>query len=271
MTNNFNRHPKVKAYGLSKAFGLKPMKDYETLMASGATRIISAHSSAWAIPIKLDQPELGFVLVDAGMNEDAKEIRRYLATQRLGLDAVKAVIITHAHVDHVAGLHAIDKNVRTLVAEGELPSLMGERGAQGPLPGWLDRSRAMFGKGPGAHIPGVNPEKIEFGKIYSFGDELSIRPVLLEGHTDASTGVLVNRNSWEGASNFLQGDAFDIDKRGRVVNAHPWFTDNTTASGLSIVGLSEIAQAEGWVVDEIAGSHSGIGKMDAVHNYKRAA
>lgn len=274
MKNNLNLHPKIIARASAKMARVAPMRDYEVFPASGATRVISQHSSMLAVPIDINDPEKGYVVIDAGANKQAKELKRFLASRQLGLDAVEAVIVSHVHSDHTAGLHTLHKNVRTLVSAEDRGVLLGDRHSEGPLPSKIDQARGWLNMQPWAAVPGIEPEIIEEGKVYTFGD-LSVLPIPMPGHTPGSRAFFVGHSLTEGQlplkGDLVVGDALDFDKQGNVLNANKNFTNDTEASLAAIAYLSDYVEQQGFQVGDVIPSHSASGKIEAVHSYKRAA
>ncbi|MCS6845633.1 MAG: MBL fold metallo-hydrolase [Caldilineales bacterium] len=107
-----------------------------------------------------ERPDGGLTLIDAGMPKDAAKILAFV--QRLGLNRLDRIIVTHGDVDHVGGLaevqaataarvicHAVEKEV----VEGRKPREMGRSPmarVYGPLVNAV--SRTVLGYRPLAQV-----------------------------------------------------------------------------------------------------------------------
>jgi glyoxylase-like metal-dependent hydrolase (beta-lactamase superfamily II) len=69
------------------------------------------------------------VLVDCANDTEAKAIKAALEKHKLALEAI---LVTHGHVDHVAGCNALGAPVHALAAE--VPYVKGEKAHAGPIP-----------------------------------------------------------------------------------------------------------------------------------------
>lgn len=128
-------------------------------------------SYAWVIPT-----DGGVVLVDAGFDRDARAVLR-----EIGSRPVKAILLTHAHVDHVRGLGALPA---APVYTADVPLLAGERAPGGWLARWFARTTSL-------------PEPPEDVRPVADGEELRIdgvrvRATAVPGHTPGSIAWLWN-------------------------------------------------------------------------------
>ena len=123
-------------------------------------------------------PAAGVVLVDAGSEGDAAAIRRVLAAMGRTPDAVSTVLLTHAHLDHVAGLGAFPR-AKVMALADEVPLAQGELEARSPFGrsplGWF------FKVGKGIRIT----RSLADGETFAIGN-LAFRVFALPGHTDGS-------------------------------------------------------------------------------------
>lgn len=253
-------HPANRASTLlTTVFRLSPLENHQVLPASGATRVIDSYSSAWLIPFDVNSPDSDYVLIDAGVNQRAREIERLLLARKVGLNSIKAVLLTHSHSDHVGGLHELSGNVTTYVSESDSKQLLGTALAEGKIPSLFDARR------PRAAIPGIYPEIITDGRELTFGD-LTIRAIQMSGHTKGSMAYLVRRGS-DNAHDLLPGDAFDYRSDGSIVNAQRLFTANRYESEQSILDLARHLREERLVIDSVGPAHSGVGNIQAVHDF----
>lgn len=79
--------------------------------------------------------ERGWTLVDAGLNGSAGRIRRW-AREHFGDDPPEAIVLTHAHFDHVGALDTLNEawNVPVYAHVAELPYVTGKRDYPPPDP-----------------------------------------------------------------------------------------------------------------------------------------
>ncbi len=78
--------------------------------------------AAWTVVVE----GTDVLLVDSGYPDDAEALVASLTAAGRTLDDVVAVLITHAHVDHVGGLAALPAHVPVLSSQGEAAHLRRE-------------------------------------------------------------------------------------------------------------------------------------------------
>lgn len=166
--------------------------------------------------------ELGggkFLLVDAGNDPTGAPILAALKAHGAGADAVVAILLTHAHPDHVAAC-GLFPNATTYVGAGELPFLRGERSYRGPLPRLFAPQAASC-----ARVEGVaDAQTVPVG-------ELKVTAWSITGHTAGSTAWLVNQT-------LFVGDAVTVKAPDRVVGP-PWvFSDDLGEADTSLRSLA---------------------------------
>ncbi|HKH71920.1 MAG TPA: MBL fold metallo-hydrolase [Vicinamibacterales bacterium] len=97
--------------------------------------------------------ETGWMLIDAGLNGSAAWIRRW-ASKHFGDTPPQAIVLTHAHFDHVGAIDDLLESwsVPVYAHRDELPYLTGERSYPPPDPsvggGLMARMAAMYPRGP---------------------------------------------------------------------------------------------------------------------------
>jgi glyoxylase-like metal-dependent hydrolase (beta-lactamase superfamily II) len=116
------------------------------------------------------------VLIDAGLDREASAVRA-----EVGGREVLAVLLTHAHVDHVQGVDAFPDQ-RLLHGPGEGPLLRGEVLPKGWLASWLSRSA------PPPRLPADVAEVADEQVIELRGERF--RVVAAPGHTAGSVAYL---------------------------------------------------------------------------------
>lgn len=160
--------------------GVAPPVGGEVKGASGTRvfRVLSGHSSAFVV----FTGEREAILIDAGMEEDAGNLRATLA--ELGVEFVKAIFVTHAHMDHVAGVHVFE-DAQVYASEAEFSFLKGETKGHGLV-------GVMAGKLPPEHA-------ISADRLHALGDGesvtvggVTVKAFATPGHTEGSMSYRVN-------------------------------------------------------------------------------
>jgi len=178
-------------------------------------------------------------LVDAGNDATGKAILAELARRQLGPDAVIAILITHGHQDHTAGIKLFPK-ARVVALEREVGLVEGTEGPHGPV----------------TQLMPVSPTGVKVTWPVRDGDTLtvgqaSVRVFAVPGHTAGSAAYL--------ASGVLfLGDAADTNDAG-VVSGSPWiFSDSQAQDRASLAHLAQVLQQEHADVKALAFAHSGV-------------
>ena len=214
--------------------GMKPMSDGEEL-PGGARRVTSSYTSAYVIPAG----EKEVVLVDCNDDVDAKAIKAELTRRGLGVDAVKAIFLTHGHPDHTGGCKQFP-GAQVIVGEGEEGVVAGTASTKGPLP-------KMMGIQPQLAIQGARV--VKDGTLIEVGS-LQVRAYVIPGHTAGSAAYLVN-----GA--LFVGDSLAFNSDGTVRPA-PWiFSDDGAQNVASIKRLGKLLAPTAAAVKVVVPAHSG--------------
>ncbi len=193
-----------------------------------------------------------YALIDCGNDREAKTIRAALEKRGATLDSVRAVFLTHAHPDHIAGCSAFPK-ADIYAFAGDVKLAAGEEAAKSPM-----------GK-----LAGAQPNKaIKVTKVLSDGvevqlGELKVMPYALPGHTAGSAALLSHEVLYVGDSLTSKPDGTLVDP--------PWlFTEDLQQNKASIQKLAERIKSEGLSVKTIALSHSGaINGVEALLEYAK--
>lgn len=178
-------------------------------------------------------------LIDAGNDKSGKAILAELSRRQLSPDAVKAILITHGHPDHIAAI-PLFPNAQVMALGPEVALAEGRAAARGPLP-------RLFPMRP----TGVKVARsLQDGETVTLG-QIPVRVFATPGHTAGSAAYLVN-------GVLFLGDAADATRDGKVKGA-PWlFSDDQAQDRASLIGLGQRLTQEGEEVQAIAFAHSGV-------------
>lgn len=189
----------------------------------------------------------GWVLVDAGLPMSAGKIRR-AARERFGPDArPAAIVLTHAHFDHVGALRELaeDWDCRVYAHELELPFLTGRSDYPPPDPsvggGFMARTSFVYPR-----------EGIDLGsRVRALPDDGSVphmegwRWVFTPGHSPGHVSFFRDEDR-----TLIAGDAFVTQKqesfwgvltRHQKVHGPPsYFTQDWAAAGASVRRLAKL-------------------------------
>jgi glyoxylase-like metal-dependent hydrolase (beta-lactamase superfamily II) len=175
------------------------------------------------------------VLIDACASEDAAAILAALEGAGHGPVDVTAVLLTHGHADHRGGVGAFER-AKIYAHRDELPLLLGEVRARGPLPWLSGRAQPLE----------VTP--VDDGEVVDLGGGLTARALHVPGHTSGSVAWLI------GDTLFL-GDA-GVSRESRVAG-DPWvFSDDVDAANRTLAELPARLDAEGIEPAWLVFSHS---------------
>lgn len=212
--------------------GSAPLVD-GAAVGPGVTTVKDSFVAAFVV----DAGEGSVVLVDAGMDKEAKAILATLAARKLGPDAVKAIFITHGHGDHTAGL-AMFPNAKVHVMAAELPLLDGTARAKSPM-------SKIAGVKP-APIPGA--VTLVDGQVVEVG-ALKVEAFQLPGHTAGSAAYLIN------GALFL-GDSADTASNGELRPAKWVFSDSVPTNKRSLQALAKRLDGRAADVKFLVPAHS---------------
>ncbi len=202
-------------------------------LPDGIESVCSRGSITWIVPVSADGKDV--VLVDTGFDQEARAIK-----YKVGDRTIKAILLTHAHLDHAAGTAALD--VPVYVGRDDAAALRGKNHFRAL---WPSLGEAFAGV-PKALGP---VHAVDDGDVYAF-DGQSFRAVATPGHTTGSTSWLFRTAS--GQNVLFGGDAVQTPEDGEVHPA-PWgFTYDVNAAYDSIRKLRELD------VDYLADAHIGV-------------
>jgi glyoxylase-like metal-dependent hydrolase (beta-lactamase superfamily II) len=169
----------------------------------------------------------GVVLIDAGLPRSHGAIEKGLHGIGRTVPDVRAVLITHAHVDHVGGLARLrdGSGAQVYASPGDAPAVEGE--APMTLPPFVDRVpfiRPVFRLMPHAAPVGVD-HRVEPGPIDGLPEHVTV--IGTPGHTPGHVSFLLDR----GGGVMFVGDAAMRSRggeirRGWVNRATPQFDES---------------------------------------------
>ena len=182
----------------------------------------------------VDLGDAGVALVDAGIDPEGTAIKAALEKMDRQPADVSAILITHGHSDHTAGIAAFPQ-ADVYAHSAEIPLLHGEAAPEGPVT-----------KMQGAKRVANVSHGLEDGQTFSLA-EVEVKVFHVPGHTAGSAVYLI-----EGV--LLLGDSASSGKKGELKSA-PWiFTDDTTENRASLVALAQAVGADD--VEILMFSHS---------------
>jgi glyoxylase-like metal-dependent hydrolase (beta-lactamase superfamily II) len=178
-------------------------------------------------------------LVDAGNDAAGTAILAELSRRGLGPEAVKAVLITHGHGDHIAGIGALP-NAEVMALEAEIPLVEGRASARGLL------TRLFPARATGIEVN----RALRDGETVMLGEVL-VQVYAIPGHTGGSAAYLANNV-------LFLGDSADATTEGTLRAAVWAFSDDPAQNRASLVRLHERLTEQGAAVEAIAFAHSGV-------------
>jgi glyoxylase-like metal-dependent hydrolase (beta-lactamase superfamily II) len=152
---------------------LNPSSMERRSLPGGIESACSRGSITWVVPVD----DGGVVLVDTGFDDQARAIKHVVGDR-----PIRAILLTHAHVDHAAGTAAIDAPV--YVGRRDAPALRGEPTFTALYP--------HLGEGLAGIPKALGPiHEVDDGAVIVIGNR-RFRAVATPGHTWGSVSWLLD-------------------------------------------------------------------------------
>jgi glyoxylase-like metal-dependent hydrolase (beta-lactamase superfamily II) len=193
--------------------------------------------------------EAGWTLIDAGLNGSATRLKKW-AQRHFGDAAPNAIVLTHAHFDHIGAIDALldDWNVPVYAHREELPYVLGERAYPPPDPsvggGMMARMATLYPRQP----IDLGPRVRELPHGGTIPDLPGWRWVHTPGHTAGHISLFR-----EADRTLIAGDAFCTTKQESffaVATQRPelhgppaYFTTDWEAARASVLELASLNPA----------------------------
>jgi len=213
---------------------------------SGPVRVVKDGMVSVAV---LDIGHDSIALVDAGNDSSGKAIMAELARRGMALDAVKAILLTHGHPDHIAAIRLFPK-AEVIALADEVPVAEGRSAGNGPLH-WLMPTGST----------GVKVTRtLGDGDTLQLGN-LTVRAFAVAGHTAGSAAYLT-----EGV--LIMGDSADMSSDGKLTGS-PWlFSDDQATNRASLSRLEgrltdEQIEVKSWVFSHSGAVSQGLAPLTA--------
>jgi glyoxylase-like metal-dependent hydrolase (beta-lactamase superfamily II) len=183
----------------------------------------------------VDLNDHAVALVDAGNDDEAKEILAALQRRGLGKEAVKAILLTHGDADHTKGAKVFPQAmVMAMAADVDLAE----------------------GKVVRAPIGSPKPSGFKVGKVLQDGEVMAfggtkIEVLALPGHTPGSVAYLAR-------GVLFLGDSAETTKDGALEGCAWLFCSDRALNKQSLKQLAQKLAPRAGEVKAIAVSHSGV-------------
>jgi len=209
-----------------------PLTDMQPL-SGGAMVVKDGMVSVGLIPAGNGQ----VILVDCGNDPSTRAILADLGKVGLGPEAVKTILITHGHPDHVAGC--------SYFPQAEIFAMAPE---QGLIEG-REAARSVVGHFFGKRNTGLHIARyLQDGESLQCGN-VTVTAYLIPGHTDGSAAYLV-------AGTLYLGDSADSTKEGRLVGARRIVSNDLDQNHASLRRLAERLKPQSQDIQFLEFGHS---------------
>lgn len=231
-----------------KFMGVTPFEGGPIDIPKGATRLLSGYSSAYLVPIGNQE----FLLVDAGADPAAAQLIGELHRQQVDATAVKAILLTHGHADHIGGCNQFP-DAKIYIGQQDVPIVKGEEASD-------DLVGKMTGKQTKTALR--NPAQLvvaKDGETLTIGDK-QVKVFSVPGHTKGSLAYLIDNA-------LFIGDALTFDTKGRVQKPPKPVSNDLDIAFQSLMALVARFKEENIRPDVIIPHHSGSGDFESLEAY----
>lgn len=201
----------------------------------GIDRVLAGYSSAYV----LDAGNGQFVLIDAGADNEGTALIQDLQGRHSSPDNVAAVLLTHAHSDHVAAL-ALFPKATIYAMKREVPLAAGQEPFNGPV-------FKLFGGRNGNPFTVTHP--LDDGESFMVGN-LQVTAYAVPGHTEGSAAYLVD-------GVLFVGDSLQIKSNQQITGPSVIFSTDRAQGEASLRHLGQELQPHAADLNFIATGHTG--------------
>jgi glyoxylase-like metal-dependent hydrolase (beta-lactamase superfamily II) len=200
--------------------GRPPVDGFEV---EGIRMLRTAMVSLAVVPVGPNE----VVLIDGGFDASGAAVLTDLSRRNLGPEAVKAILITHGHGDHMGAIQVFPK-AEVMALDAEVSMIEG--GAQGP--------------------PVNVTSPLHDGQTVTIGNT-EIRVYAIPGHSPGHAAYVVN-------GVLFLGDAALVRRDGTLRNAHAFFSEDVDQNRASLIKLHDRLMREQVEIKAIACAHSAV-------------
>jgi len=210
-----------------------PLKDGQQL-SGGAVQVKDGMVSVGMIPSGVEE----LILVDCGNDRQAKAILNALRQRGMGPEAVKTILLTHGHPDHIAGC-GVFPSAEVFAMAPEQSLLEGQTAA-----------RSLIGSLMGKRNSGIHITRyLQDGDVLQRGS-VTVTAYLIPGHTDGSAAYLA-------AGTLYLGDSADSNKDGTLHRAKRIVSNDVAQNRASLVRLANELKPRASEIQYLEFAHSG--------------
>ena len=204
-------------------------------LGEGIDRVQAGYSTAYV----LDAGNGQFVLIDAGADNKGTALIQDLQMRHSSPDNVIAILLTHAHPDHIAALGIFPK--ATIYAlKREVPIAAGQEPYNGPILKIVGNKNTT---------PFTVAHPLDDGETFTVGN-LQVTACAVPGHTEGSAAYLV-----QGV--LFVGDALQIKSNQQITGPSAIFSTDRAQGEESLRHLGQELQPRAAEVEFIATGHTG--------------